>query len=353
VQEPGANDNASGVGLQLELARAWKKLIDEGKLPRPTRTITFLWGAEMTMVRLWAAANPEQMLQVRAGLVLDMVGQNPAKTGGIMRVEKTPDPSAIYSYGSDVLPGAEVSPPADRFVRGPDQHTLWGKGRLRFEPYPGFFLNDLYFAAGELVTRDSPGFEVGSNPWEGGSDHDPFLWHRHDEEAYPIPAVLTWHFTDFFYHSSHDTMDKVSGEELRNVGLLTLNVGAIVANAGADEAMEVMRLVERSGLQRMEWERRNSVGHLEWAKQAALDGRAAAGGVAEAIDDALELEREILNAWAVWYREAIASAGVLCGTAADRCAEAAARHGEAIDEALEQALQHAERLAERLKTLPA
>src|SRR5262249_57478371 len=39
---PGANDNASGCVTILEVARTLQKLIAEGKLPRPMRTIRFI-----------------------------------------------------------------------------------------------------------------------------------------------------------------------------------------------------------------------------------------------------------------------------------------------------------------------
>ena len=51
LQEPGACDNASGVGAQLEIVRTLKHLIDSRRLQRPQRTITFVWGAETTMGR--------------------------------------------------------------------------------------------------------------------------------------------------------------------------------------------------------------------------------------------------------------------------------------------------------------
>jgi len=54
-----------------------------------------------------------------------MVGEDPEKTGGTMRIEKTPDPSAIYNYTLDVLPGEEPYSDEDNFVRLPDSHTLW------------------------------------------------------------------------------------------------------------------------------------------------------------------------------------------------------------------------------------
>ena len=42
VQEPGSNDNATGVASLLGLATALKKMVDSGAIARPERTITFL-----------------------------------------------------------------------------------------------------------------------------------------------------------------------------------------------------------------------------------------------------------------------------------------------------------------------
>ncbi len=46
-QRPGANDNASGCVTILEVARTLQKLINEGKLTRPARTIRFYWPPEI------------------------------------------------------------------------------------------------------------------------------------------------------------------------------------------------------------------------------------------------------------------------------------------------------------------
>ena len=46
-QKPGANDNASGSVTILEIARVYSKLIREGKLPKPKRTIRFIWPPEI------------------------------------------------------------------------------------------------------------------------------------------------------------------------------------------------------------------------------------------------------------------------------------------------------------------
>ena len=98
VQEPGCDDNATGVALNLELAVKMKKLIDEGKIARPERTIVFMWGDEMSFSRLYLNAHPDEVEDIICCIDLDMVGEDPAKTGGPMRIEKAPDPSAYYNY---------------------------------------------------------------------------------------------------------------------------------------------------------------------------------------------------------------------------------------------------------------
>src|SRR6185437_11306903 len=46
-QRPGANDNASGCVTILEVARTLQRFITDGKLPRPARTIRFIWPPEI------------------------------------------------------------------------------------------------------------------------------------------------------------------------------------------------------------------------------------------------------------------------------------------------------------------
>ncbi len=312
VQEPGACDNASGVGLQLEVARTLQTLISKGRLPAPNRTFTFIWGAEITMGGLWKGQNPDVFDATVAALVMDMVGEDPAKTGGPMRIEKMPDPSAVYQYGLDTLPGM-LPEPVDAFVRQPDKHSLWGADEVDPWPYPGHYLNDLYFQSADLVNRISPQFEVGSNPWEGGSDHDTFLWNEDEGVFDPKPAALTWHFTDYVYHTSMDTMGMVSAREMRDVGLTTIGVGYLVASAGEPQATQIMRVVEGQAEWRFAWERMNSLGSLQWSYDKAVAAGGTADDIKAAVADALELELETLDSWGTWYEEAVVSASGLLG----------------------------------------
>jgi len=111
VQEPGANDNASGVATLLELAVSLQRAIARGELARPARTITFLWIDEISGSRQWIKDFAEHAKQVKWMFSLDMTGEDVAKTGGSFLVERWPDPGAVYD-------------------RAWDPHSEWGRSEI-------------------------------------------------------------------------------------------------------------------------------------------------------------------------------------------------------------------------------
>ena len=272
IQEPGAEDNASGVGQQLEMLRATKHLIDIGALPRPRRTMTFMWGNEMTMSRLYKASHPTEYNKIVAAFSNDMVGADQATTGAVYVLDKMPDPSARYKYQTDVLAGT-TAPAPTQFLRAPDTHTLWGAGSLSWYPYGGHFLNDLYFESGKLMEQSSTGFDtryrLKPSPWEGGSDAQPFLWNTDTVDGvtvrHPIPALATFFFTDYTYHSSMDTMKSLSVDRLRDVGLMSGVFAYYRADADVKSAGETVDIVKAAADQRFGWEKDNATAHFLWA----------------------------------------------------------------------------------------
>ena len=300
VQEPGSNDNATGVASLLGLATALKKMVDSGAIARPQRTITFLWGDEMNLATLWLNSHPDEKAKVISALDMDMVGEDPDKTGGVMRIEKTPDPSAKYNYTLDTLPWETDSyydetfaDPDGQFIRLPDSHTLWGAGSYEGMFQEGFFLNDLYmYAAQGVINYHDSGFRVDVCPYEGGSDHSRFL-------AQNVPALLTWHFTDYTYHSSVDTLNMSSAREMENVSITTMATALMIANATDGNealALEILGTVMMAALDRFDMEQANTENHRIYTLAHGKDFAAA-----------LANEKEVLQAWADWYKEALAS----------------------------------------------
>ena len=312
VQEPGCCDNATGVASLLGMATRYKKLIDEGKIDRPQCTITFMWGDEMNMGDFWMDGHPEETKDLITALDMDMTGEDPEKTGGVMRIEKTPDPSALYTYTKDMLPWNDTdqwipslsNPYYDKdyqnqlgaFVRLPDAHTIWGSGGVYGVFKDGWYLNDLYMYVANTVTdRHDPDFRVEVCPYEGGSDHEAFLEKK-------IPALLAWHFTDYGYHSSSDTLYMASPRELESVSMSTLTTALMISDLREDEdaALDVLDAVMEAAIKRMDCEAVNTDHHLIYAEAGH-----------STYQDALAEEKEVLSAWGKWYDEALASVATL------------------------------------------
>jgi hypothetical protein len=165
---PGANDNGSGFGTMLEIASAMTGM-------QPRRSIEFLCttaeeGTTPGVAAYIEARRAEGSLgAVRAAIDLDMFG-----VGGKLK---------LVELG--LWPDTEPIP-----------HTEW-------------LMQLLEGIAGEL------GYEVGrmTAPW-GVAESGRFI------EA-GVPAAWFWKPDDFYYHSVHDTVDKLDGNALKVVADIT------------------------------------------------------------------------------------------------------------------------------------
>jgi hypothetical protein len=254
VQEPGANDNASGVGATAEMARVFAKLWKSGAV-RPKRTITMIFGNEIAQTRNFLADDSVRTRGVRWGLSLDMVGEDTKKTGGTFLIEKMPDPSAVWT-------------------RGDEKHSEWGGSPIKKEEIVPHYFND-FLLARCLDQAATNGWVVKTNPFEGGSDHTPFLTAKK-------PGVLFWHFTDQFYHTDGDRIWNVSAVTLKNVGVSALVSALTLANADGAMARTLVAELERAAIARLDIE-------------TALSRTALAGG------GAMATERDILQTWTDYY----------------------------------------------------
>ena len=260
VQEPGANDNATGVGTLAEMARLTASLIKTGKL-KPERTLTFLWGDEIVSTGRYITDDKERAKGILWGMSLDMVGEDTKKTGGTFLIEKMPDPSAIWT-------------------RGEDKHSEWGAGNVKekdlFPHYYNDFIYDICKAQGKFAN-----WTVNFNPFEGGSDHTPFLQNK-------IPGLLMWHFTDVFYHTDNDRIDKVSATTMKNVGISALTAAYTLVTANEATAAATVTQVKNDALIRLKTE-------FELSKKAIADGKPLAD------------EKHIVEVWGKYYVDALAT----------------------------------------------
>ena len=263
VQEPGANDNASGAATLQAIATALAGSARGRGLDRPGRTLTFIWGDENLASGEWLRAHPDDAKGVQYMMSLDMTGEDTAKTGGTFLIEKQADPSAVWTRPSD-------------------PHSEWGASDVKVESLKGSLLNDLHLAICLRRAKDA-GWVVRTNPYEGGSDHTVFA-------VAGIPSLLNWHFTDRYYHTNLDRPDKTSAAEMVNVGIAVAATAWFLAAADERDALAVAELIAASATARL-----------------ALEAKQGAGLIAAASDRAKaeETEAAVLTAWRKWYGEAL------------------------------------------------
>ncbi len=207
---PSANDNASGSGGMLEMARALKKMIDLGLVEPPRRTVRFLWVPEFYGTVPYVKAHLERTRNTLSVINCDMIGEDLHLTGGIFTITCTPD--SLPSYLNDVVVDFA------HLVQSLDLRSLNG-------------------------TRHP--FAVRVNPYGGGSDHVVF-----NDGALKVPAVMFGH-GDTFHHTSLDTPDKVDASELRRVCAIALGASYYLAHASGPEAVGMSRLIARNGMGRL------------------------------------------------------------------------------------------------------
>ncbi len=207
---PSANDNASGSGGMLEMARALRRMVDSGAVAPPRRTIRFLWVPEFNGLVPYIKAHLERTRRSLAAVNCDMIGEDLHKTGGMFAIFRTPD--SLPTYLNDVV--ANFAALAGRL----NLTSLNGSG------HP---------------------FAWQSHPYSGGSDHVVF-----NDGAVRVPSVML-NRGDTFHHTSLDSMDKVDPTELRRSCFIALGTAYYLAAAGDGEAVDMARLVARNGLGRL------------------------------------------------------------------------------------------------------
>ena len=89
-----------------------------------------------------------------------------------------------------------------------------------------------------------------------------------------MPALLNWHFTDRYYHTNLDTIDKVSATEMQHVAIVVATTATFLASADRTDLAPMTKLMETAREARLATERRNHA------------------------------SPEILAAWEKWYDEA-------------------------------------------------
>ena len=216
-QRPGANDNASGCVTILESARLLNSLIESGKLPRPRRTLRFIWGPEVEGTMAFLSAHPDIRRSLRANVHMDMVGGDPYKNKSILHVTETP-----WSLPSFVTDVGELFAETIR-----DGAAVYAEDGTHRE---AAVVEDRNGAPG---TRNE--FLSDRTPYSEGSDHDDY-----DSSTIAVPSLYLRDWPDVYIHTDHDTLEQIDPTKLRRVALLGAASGYTYATADAGNATSLL-----------------------------------------------------------------------------------------------------------------
>lgn len=213
ISKQGANDNTSGSAAILESARVLRKLIEEGSLPKPKRTIRWVWGPEFSGIGKWVGERKDLMAKTLCNINMDMVGEWLSKNQAFFCMMRTTYGNAHYI--NDVMENVY------RYV---------GEGnRERIQNRSTAFKVPVRIVA--PFGADEP-FWYSIETHYGASDHEVF-----NDWGVGVPGIMMIAWPDRWYHTSGDTADKSDATQLKRAALI--GAAGAYAVASADDALTV------------------------------------------------------------------------------------------------------------------
>ncbi|HXY24517.1 MAG TPA: M28 family peptidase [Candidatus Acidoferrum sp.] len=252
-QRPGANDNASGCVTILEVARTLQKLISEGKLTRPARTMRFIFPPEIegTMALLNSAwHSSSSTLEIHRNY--DGTVTLPQKSGGNLTQTGAALAQRIKAVvHMDMVGGGPQTKAVFHVTRGPMSLPS--------------FVHDVAWAFAEWVNEESYQFaatgkadyplvapEGGKEPLRAeysaytmGSDHDVY-----QDSSFGIPAIYLNDWPDRYIHTNFDTAANIDPTKLKRAAFIGAASGYFLAAASAKDDLYRFALYQSEGRSR-------------------------------------------------------------------------------------------------------
>lgn len=213
-EKGSANDDGTGCGNILELARVFNKLIAEGKMQRPLRDIRFWWTDEIYSEYRYFRDFPNEPKKMLANLHQDMSGAKQSMGNRVQHLIFAPHSRTSYLDAMFESIGTFLIHTNNAYLSAGRQGGL---------PHP--FSRALYSSMG---TRDN--YNAAFVPYFDSSDHMCFV-----EGAIGVPAVALINWPDDFIHSSDDDLDNIDPTQLRRNNFLIGAMAYVLMHAEDDK----------------------------------------------------------------------------------------------------------------------
>lgn len=213
-EQGSANDDGSGCGNILELARVFNKLIKEGKIPPPKRDLRFWWADEIYSEFKYFRDNQGSERQMLANLHQDMTGAKQSMGSRVQNLIFAPHSRTSYLDALFESIGNFVILSNNSFITA-------GRGG----GYPRPHSQPIYSTRG---TREA--YNARFVPYFASSDHLVF-----SEGKIAVPAVGLVNWDDFWIHSSEDDLYQIDQTQLQRNNFIVGAMAFYLAYAEAED----------------------------------------------------------------------------------------------------------------------
>ncbi|MBN1223494.1 MAG: M28 family peptidase [Candidatus Aminicenantes bacterium] len=227
----GANDDMSGCVVQLEILRALTKLVAGGELPRPRRTIYFLWPDEIWGTYEHFRRHPGFIEKLSSNINMDMVGEGMRKHNAILDWTECPNHLPCYLDGL-----------GDAFM-----NYIWRTNDIVYLPDSQFNARGQIFPLPlweKNGSRDA--FRYFTHVATGGSDHICF-----NNPVVSVPGIEMNVWPDQWYHADTDTVDKSDPTQLKRAAFLGAACVWVAANCTDETLVPLLDAVNAFGYSRV------------------------------------------------------------------------------------------------------
>jgi aminopeptidase YwaD len=211
----GANDNASGCVTLTEIARTLARLVREGRIPRPERSIFFLMSEEGSGTMAFFGEHPELADRIFVDVNMDRVGEDLDKNQASFDIEMPTYQKMTFMEG---------------LIRNFAEYVY----RTNIEMYAHRAQSPWLTFPEPIVDKNgtSSPFRYTVSPYVGGSDHGVFLAADAD-----IPAFSFNVWPDFWYHTDRDRPDKSDPTQLKRVAFIGA-ASSLASCLGREDVLE-------------------------------------------------------------------------------------------------------------------
>ena len=248
-EQGSANDDGSGCGNLLEIARTLNKLIDEGKIERPLRDIRFWWTDEIYSEYRYFRDFQEEPEKMLANLHQDMVGAKQSIGSRIQHLIYAPHSITTYLDAIFESIGTFVIQTNNPFITA---------GRMGGLPRP--HSRPIYATRG---THES--FGARFVPFFNASDNLNFV-----EGAIGVPAVGLINWDDYYIHSSDDDLWQIDATQLERNAFIISAMAYYLGKAEEDQTDLLLAETYAQGNKRLSQDLHAAINEIETNEQKEL-----------------------------------------------------------------------------------